>query len=72
MRRVISSHTSFSNTPESDQQPKVWCNVEVAIAGGTETVRVFASDPLGAMDEVKSMSDAHYATLQRVPPAKAT
>lgn len=68
MRRVLSSGTSFSNTPETDQQAEVFCDVTVAIAdGGTETVRFLSSDPMTAMDEVKTMSDARYATLMRVP-----
>jgi len=64
----LSSHTSFPNTPESDKQPTVYCDVKVKLLdGATETVRFLAADPGTAIDDIKTMSDSRFSALERVP-----
>jgi hypothetical protein len=66
--KVHTAGTSFPNTPESDLQPTVMCDVYVTLADGTAaTVRIKARDPLVAMERVKSMTDDEVAALPRAP-----
>lgn len=68
LRTVVSAHTSFANTPESDQLQRVMHDVAVNLAsGGVEVVRVSATDPGEAIDLVGRIPDAEYLALPRVP-----
>jgi hypothetical protein len=63
----ISAGTSFPNTPESDTQLKVSHDVTVQLPDGTvETVRFMATDPMTAIDDIRSMSDERFKGLPRV------
>lgn len=65
--RVVSSGTSFPNTPESDRQHYVLHDVTVETTDGRcEVVRLPATDPLGAMDAVRSMRAEQFMSLPRV------
>lgn len=67
--KPISAHTSYPNTPESDQLPEVLHDVCVEVQGGThEIVRLMAVCPMDAIERVREMSAEDYAQLQRVKP----
>lgn len=64
---IVGGRTSFPNSPESDRQPTVMCDVDVRLADGTEeTVRLHAEAPDTAMEAVRSMPDAQFKALPRV------
>ena len=67
MRIAKSACTSFPNTKETDLLPEVAHDVTVrADSGLMETVRLMASDPVGAIYKVNTMSDHDYELLERI------
>lgn len=61
MFRVVSAHTTRSNTPETDKLAQVMHTVNIRFPDQQQdmTYQLMASDPLDAMDRVRKI-DADY------------
>lgn len=63
--RIVSAHTVYPNTPETDLMPQVLHQVGVNVNGTHLEVRLMARDPLDAGDIVRDMSEQEIEALPR-------
>lgn len=63
--RVLSAHTSFPNTPETDLLSEVLHDVKVMLVKSGEelVVRIMAPCPMTAMEKVVHLSENKIRTL---------
>lgn len=62
--RAISARTTYPNSPETDQQQRVWHTVLVDFGRVKINLLHYSSDPMTAIQEVNAMTDEEVQELE--------